>query len=318
MRYQIYKLFNFLVGLIPAPLLRRQLRTLHRYAPIADRVGYQVHPQVFYNPFPDPKEVDLEKLKRKRSLPGVDFNLAESRRLLPQLAAYSAEVGTFLKSRPGDIPRWDDTYPVCDTGTLYAMLRHLKPKCYLEVGCGYSSRASAAALRRNAEEGHPCEAAYIEPYPPPYLDELNLPGEFIHKKIEQVPPERFQRLQAGDVLFIDTSHVIKVQNDVEYELIHLLPVLNAGVYVHVHDIMSPYDYPAEWLVGDGPNRGGSNEQYALECLLSGGGDWEVVLPVHLLWREHRDLLRQVVDSDGRPAAFWIRKVRRTTPPNPAP
>ncbi len=74
------------------------------------------------------------------------------------------------------------------------------------------------------------------------------------------------------MLFIDTSHVIKVQNDVEFELIHLLPSLKSGVIVHVHDIFTPYDYPAEWLIGSGPNRGGNNEQYALECLLSGGTD----------------------------------------------
>jgi hypothetical protein len=187
------------------------------------------------------------------------------------------------------------------------MLRHLKPKRYIEVGCGYSSRVSAAALKRNEAEGHVCKALFIEPYPPPYLEEMKLPGEFLKEKIENVPLGRFQELEAGDVLFIDTSHVIKVQNDVECELLHVLPSLKAGVNVHVHDIMTPYDYPEEWLVGSGPNRGGNNEQYALECLMSGGGDWEVLLPVHLLWREQRVELGKLVKSEDRPAAFWMRK-----------
>jgi hypothetical protein len=312
MRALLYRLFNFFTGLIPPPILRRMLRALHVRPELADRVGYQVHPQAFYNPFPDPREVDVARLRVKRSLPGVNLKLDVTRALMPELAKYAAEVKQFLEARQ-DVARWDQTYPVCDTGTLYAMLRHLKPKRYIEVGCGFSSQASAAALRRNEAEGHRCQTVFIEPYPPPYLDSLNLPGQFIAKKVQDVSLEVFTQLGAGDVLFIDTSHVIKVQNDVEFELIHVLPSLKAGVFVHVHDILTPYDYPEEWLVGTGPNRGGANEQYALECLLSGGGDWEVILPVHLLWKEQRELLKTVADADGRPAAFWMRKVHLSGP-----
>ena len=308
----MYLFFRYSVGLIPPSLLRHFLNLLYRRKDVTDRVGFGVWPQVFYYPFPDPAQVDLARLKLKRSLPGIKLNTQKSLALLQELTAYAAEVDQFLKNRPGNIKHWNLTYQVCDAGTLYAMLRHLKPKRYIEVGCGYSSRCSAAALALNKKEGHHCEAAFIEPYPPPYLTEMNLPGEFLQQKIEQVPLERFQQLAAGDVLFIDTSHVIKVQNDVEYELLHVLPLLQPGVIVHIHDIFTPYDYPEEWMVGNDPNRGGSNEQYALECLLSGGGDWEITLPVHLLWREHRQLLKQLVDSDDRPAAFWIRKAKRLT------
>jgi hypothetical protein len=307
MRHQLYKLFNSTVGFIPGPVLRRFLRALHVHPDLARRAGYHVYPQVFYNPFPDPLQVDAAKLEAKRSLPGIDLRVTEALRLVRELSPYSAETNQFLQNRAGDVARWDLTYPLCDTGTLYAMLRHLKPRRYIEVGCGFSSRASAAALGANAAAGHPCESTFIEPYPPKYLGEMKLPGRFIKKKIEQVPLELFQLLEAGDVLFIDTSHVIKVQNDVEYELLHILPSLRAGVNVHIHDIFTPYDYPAEWLIGSGPNRGGNNEQYAVECLLSGGTDWEVLLPVHLLWREHRPALQTLVDADDRPAAFWIRK-----------
>jgi hypothetical protein len=310
MRHQLYRLFNGLVALIPRPILRRLLRALHHRPELADRVGYQVFPQVFYNPFPNPAEVDTARLRVKRELPGIKLDENAALKRLAELTRYAAETNEFLQNRPGDVERWNMTYPAGDSATLYAMLRHLKPKRYIEVGCGYSSRVSAAALKRNEAEGHACRALYIEPYPPPYLAEMQLPGEFLQEKIERVPLARFQELDAGDVLFIDTSHVIKVQNDVEFELLHVLPSLKPGVFVHIHDIMTPFDYPEEWLVGSGPNRGGNNEQYALECLLSGGGDWEVVLPVHLLWREHRAELRKLVDSEERPAAFWIRKIRR--------
>jgi hypothetical protein len=309
LRHRLYLLVRDLTGRIPPSWLRHFLKILHGRTDVTDRVQFNVFPQVFYNPFPEPACVDLAKLKLRRTLPGIDLNIQESLDLLQKLSQFSAEVGQFLKSRQGDLKRWDMTYPPCDSGTLFAMLRHLKPKRYIEVGCGYSSRCSAAALALNSKDGHPCQSAFIEPYPPPYLTEMNLPGEFLQQKIEQVPLERFQQLAAGDVLFIDTSHVIKSQNDVEYELLHILPLLKPGVVVHVHDIFTPYDYPEEWLLGSGPNRGGNNEQYALECLLSGGDDWQVTLPVHLLWREHRPALNYLIDSDGRPAAIWITKVK---------
>jgi hypothetical protein len=309
MRYQIYKLCNFLVSLIPAPILRRLLRALQVHPDIATRVGYQVYQQLYCNPFPIPGEVDLEKLKLKRSLPGINLRIPQALKLTRELSYFSAEVEKFLKHRSGNLIAWDMTYPPCDSATLYSMVRHLKPKRYIEVGCGYSSRACIAALKENAADGHPCHSTFIEPYPPPHLTEIKLPGELIAKKIEQVPLERFQQLEAGDILFIDTSHVIKVQNDCEFELLHVLPSLKPGVIVHIHDIFTPYDYPAEWLVGDGPNHGGNNEQYAFECLLSGGETWEVILPVHHLWRDHRAELGALLKSEERPAAFWIKKVR---------
>lgn len=308
MRYQIFRLFNALVGLIPRPILWRMLRALHYNPEFADRCGFTVYPQVFYSPFPFPSEVDLEQLKAKRELPGIDFRVGESTKLLESITRFSAEVRDFLKNREGDIAAWDLTYSQNDSAILYAMLRHLKPRRYVEVGCGYSSSASAAALHRNRVEGNTCQATYIEPFPPPHLAKVDLPGKFIKESIQKVPLEQFLELEAGDVLFIDTSHVLKVQNDVEFELIHVLPVLKPGVVVHIHDIFSPYDYPAEWLVGKGTQRGGINEQYALECLLSGGRDWEVLLPAYLLWKEHRPLLSKLIDTDDkRPQAFWIRK-----------
>src|SRR5947209_1831707 len=99
MRYQIFKLFNALVGLIPAPIMRRMLQAMYYHPEYGDRHGYIVSRQVFFSPFPDPKEVDWEKLKEKRDLPGVKFNMAETRNLMGELAKYSAETKEFIKNR---------------------------------------------------------------------------------------------------------------------------------------------------------------------------------------------------------------------------
>jgi hypothetical protein len=312
MRHTLRKLFNRGVGLMPPFLVKGFLKAFATHPEFAERAGFQVYPRVFYNPFPDPAEVDVKKLREKRSLPGIGLNIPKAQELLSSLAKYSSELEQFPRAADGAMI-WNSTYPDYDTAALYTMIRHLKPKRYRELGCGYSSRVSTAAILRNRAEGFDCQAVYIEPYPGKHLVVSDLAGEFINKKAQDVPLELFKELESGDLLFIDTSHVIKVQNDVEYELIHILPSLRTGVYVHIHDIFTPYDYPAEFLVGNGTNRGANNEQYALECLLSGGGDWETVLPLYLLWKDHRTSLDQLLrGAKDRPVAFYIRRKRFTT------
>ena len=131
-------------------------------------------------------------------------------------------------------------------------------------------------------------------------------GEFLQKKVQEVPSEIFNALEAGDVLFIDTSHVLKIQSDVEHELLHILPLLKPGVWIHVHDVFSPYDYPEDCVRM--PVRMSWNEQYALECLLTGGGRYQVELPLHLPWREHRAALQpRFPRGQTRPHIFWMSK-----------
>jgi hypothetical protein len=243
-------------------------------------------------------------------VPGIAMDVPGALALVDKLAAYSAELEQFPRDPQSGSITWHVTYRSHDTAALYTLIRHLKPRRYIEVGCGWSSRASSAAILRNRGEGFECQALYIEPYPPPHLAEVKLAGDLLPQKVQQVPLEKFRQLEAGDLLFLDTSHIIKVQNDVEFEFVHVLPALKAGVYVHIHDIWTPYDYPAELLVGHHPSRGANNEQYALECLLSGGGDWEVVLPLNLLWREQRAALEKLfAGSNDEPVAFYIRKRR---------
>src|SRR5580693_9033363 len=115
MRYQLYKLFNFLVSVIPRPILWRMLNTLHRHPETADRVGYQVYPQGFYNPFPTPGEVDIAKLNSPRSLPKVHPHVAESLQLVQELSRFAGEVESYLKNRPGNLARWDESYPQLDS-----------------------------------------------------------------------------------------------------------------------------------------------------------------------------------------------------------
>lgn len=298
---------NALLGLVPARVARLLLKGFSDRPELAEAAGFTVVPTLFYSPVVQVHEVDRARLLEPRPLPGVDLRLASGLALVGELAtAFGPELAAIPRHRTGDQRAWfeNGTYADFDAATLYAMLRRLKPRRYVEVGCGFSTRFSTLALERNAMEGAACEAHFIEPYPSPNLLEQTLPGPLLRQSIQSVSPKLFASLQAGDVLFIDTSHVLRTQNDVEFELLRVLPGLAPGVWIHIHDIFTPYDYPEEWIFG--APRAGNNEQYAVECLLSGGGRFQVELPLFSLWKERRIALDPLCPgAKDRPAAFWL-------------
>lgn len=162
-----------------------------------------------------------------------------------------------------------------DAITLYAVLREFQPRRIIEVGCGFSSAAMLDA--------HPgAETLHIDPEPEILLDLLE-PGDpartrILRQWVQEVPDRVFEELAAGDLLFIDSSHVVKGGSDVHDLLFRVLPLLARGTLIHVHDIFYPFEYPAEWMIGE--NRSW-NEAYALRALLTGNPGYHV-----LLWNDY--------------------------------
>jgi hypothetical protein len=122
-----------------------------------------------------------------------------------------------------------------------------------------------------------CEHVRIEPYEQPWLGKLGV--QVIRRRVEECGPELFKSLGKGDELFIDSSHVIRPQGDVVFEYLELLPILNSGVYVHIHDIFTPRDYPQQWVVEEIRLW---NEQYLLEAFLSFNTQFRVVGALNFL------------------------------------
>jgi hypothetical protein len=303
-RLLIRNLTNSLVHLVPRAGWIHLLKSLAAQRKLQDRLRFHVLPYRYDSPIPLADELDLARLKQPRLLPGVRFDEDKILPLLDQLQPFAEEFGNRPLARVPDADFWfrNNSYEDLDAITLYSMVRQVKPRRIIEVGCGHSSRVMSIAARRNAAEGRPAECSFIEPYPSELLKSYALAGPLIEKRVEHVPLETFQQLQPGDILFIDTSHVVKAQNDCCYELLTLIPSLPAGVYVHVHDIFTPFDYPEEWLLGQYY----FNEQYALECLLTHNPRLEVILPVYWLNEMHRTrMLRLFAKATVRPAAFWM-------------
>jgi predicted O-methyltransferase YrrM len=185
-----------------------------------------------------------------------------------------------------------------DAETLYLMMRRLQPERVIEVGCGNSTRITRQAA---LDSGVPIRITAIDPRP--RADIAQVADEVLQVPVEEADPARFAALGAGDVLFIDSSHALRVSNDVAHLFCRIIPALAAGVVIHVHDVFLPYEYPKRFFY-DCPSWG---EQYILHALLSGGG-YDILWPGHYLQRARADaVLALPFLSTGRAQSFWFRK-----------
>ena len=298
-----------LLARLPARVGRRFLSLLHRNPHLGDKWGHFVREIHFYEPLPDFSRITRERVVRRRESPAIDWNVAAQTSLWRELAAYQPEVAALVSS--GSYSFHNESFRDLDAATYYALVRHLKPANILEIGSGYSSQIAQLALDKNRVEGRAGAQICIEPYPLPRLTDKKLPIELVQEKIQDVPLDRFRQLQAGDILFIDSTHTVKFDGDVCREVLEILPVLASGVWVHIHDIFFPYDYPPEWIID---NRTAWNEQYLIEAFLEYNTAFEVRLALHWLTVDHPGEIAwlwpeaaqwPVPSYNG--SSFWLRK-----------
>ncbi len=259
---------------------------------LTDRWGYHIRPIHYYEPIPDFRAITLEQITRRREFPGIDFRWDEQLTLLNELSGYHDELNALEFN-------FDNGYfSGFDAAVYYSLIRHLKPQSVIEIGGGYSTQLAAKALTTNGGGKLTC----IEPYP----ERLNGVGphvELIQKRVEEIDINFFSCLSAGDILFIDSSHAVKFGSDVCYEFLQLLPRLTPGVWIHVHDIFFPHDYPAEWLI---ERRMALNEQYLVEAFLSFNERFQVALANYWLCLDHSDEAARLWPKGG--SSFWMKRV----------
>jgi len=194
-----------------------------------------------------------------------------------------------------------------DAEILYNVVRHFKPTRVIEIGAGYSTSLMKIALDTNRNEGVAAKHTCIEPYENPWLPELGI-DEIIRERVEDVNLGQFDELKQNDILFIDSSHVLRTGGDVFTEYLHIIPKLNPGVLVHIHDIFLPYEYPREWIVN---KRLFWTEQYLLQAFLAFNSGFEVLLSVNYLAKHYQNELSGACPVFGRlkkgHGSFWIRR-----------
>lgn len=243
--------------------------------------GIHVTGDHFYEIVPNTKLVAQKYSEQPREFPSIDWRFDEcENRALELVKKYGGE---FKEAAPRFGFREKNYYfRGMDALLLYCLLRDLKPAKMVEIGQGFSTRITLAALERNAlETGQSPFFLSIDPYP-----------RFVPKDVPEclrmeVIQQEAQKLDLDPVLkdcaflFIDSSHVYKFGSDVAFEFVTLYSRLAPGTILHLHDIFSPYEYPRKWIV---ENRFFWNEQYFLECFLMFNSVFQIHLPVHYLAR----------------------------------
>jgi hypothetical protein len=262
---------------------------------VSDRWGYHIRPIQYYEPLPDFRSITPEQVTRRRNYPAIDFNWSEQLDLLNHLAAYRSELAQL------DFDFQNDYFSGFDAAVYYSLIRRLQPQRIIEIGGGYSTRIAIKALSVNRKGTLTC----IEPYPEERLNGAHRNVELIQKRVEEMEVEFFSCLQPNDILFIDSTHTVKFGSDVCYEFLELLPSIAPGVWVHVHDIFFPEDYPAEWLI---KRRLALNEQYLLEAFLSFNNEFRVALSNHWLCLDHSAAASRVWPCfEASSSSFWFYK-----------
>jgi predicted O-methyltransferase YrrM len=291
-----------------------------KYFPLWERRGYHVLPVHFYTPIPSAAQLTTEVLQNRSDMVGIDLRPTEQLALLERFSStYSHVYDSFPVERttiPYQYFRKNAYLSPVDAITLYGMVRHYKPSRILEVGSGFSTYVSAQAIRDSHAEGVETELIAIEPYPNPVL-QAGFDGlsQLMSIPVQKASLSLFEALKANDILFIDSTHALKTGSDVQRIYLEILPRLQPGVVVHVHDVFLPYEYPEEWVL---KNHTFWNEQYLLQAFLSGRDDFEVLHAVHYLMRDYPEQIQkawnwQVIPGHQRSTpfvrstSFWFRR-----------
>ena len=267
-------------------------------------LGVSVTPSHFYFPVPSLKSLQDKNWSACRPCATLDFRLSEQiqrlhREFLPFASEWEFPEGPTSDTREFHFN--NGFFERVDAEVAHSIVRQYKPRRIIEVGSGNTTLLLTAALRKNIAEGYPGELISIEPAPASFLKE-GVPGvaQMIERPVQKVPLELFRTLQANDILFIDSSHVVSMDSDVVHECLRILPELAPGVLIHFHDIFTPLDYPKKFVV---TNLCFWCEQYMLEAFLAFNSAFRVMWSGSAMQQFHPDVL-----SDAFPG--WRGSFRR--------
>jgi hypothetical protein len=271
------------------------------------RVGVFPIRRHYYEPLFDKRDLRLP-LSDERNLPGIDMNVDGQLSLLCRLNREDELVSMQWSSDPlrtEGFALGNGSFESGDADFLYQFVREIKPPRIIEIGSGHSTKVAQLALARNrAETGMTTSHICVEPFEMPWLEKL-VDVTVRRERVETCSIEWSRDLQTGDLLFIDSSHMIRPQGDVLAEYLEILPTLSSGVFVHVHDIFTPRDYLSEWIDTDVKFW---NEQYLLEALLSNSHRYKIVAALNFLSNNHSQEMKRVCPylTDGRqPGSFYF-------------
>lgn len=278
------------------------------------KLNMSVPPGHYYSPIPCIEDVKLKEDEIFNNvpseIPGVDLNVKRQLYLLDQFVEYYKEL-------PFDADKKDNlryffenpSYSYSDAIFLYCIIRYTRPKRIIEVGSGYSSCVTLDTNELFFDNSISC--SFIEPYPQLFLSLIKAAdksrNEIIEEKLQDIDLSKFSELSAGDILFIDSTHVSKINSDVNYVFSKILPNINKGVYIHFHDIFYPFEYPKEWIFAGMA----WNETYLLRSFLQYNDSFKIQFFNTYLEHFHRDefVNNMPLCLKNPGGSIWIKKTK---------
>ncbi len=284
---------------------------------MAQKLGIHLVENHFYEPIPDTRKLNESLWRNNSEMIGLNINEKKQLELLSFFSArYKQEYSQFPKQQtPSKNHRFfleNGSYESVDAEILYSMVRFFQPRKILEVGSGFSTLISGQAIRKTKEENknYDCELTVIDPYPTSVI-ERGFPEltKVIKQPVEEVSYSLFETLGPNDILFIDSSHVLKIGSDVQFEYLEIIPRVNAGVLIHIHDIFLPAQYPKKWVI---KKHVFWNEQYLLQAFMSFNNCFEVVWSGNYFNQNFPEKLSEAFASYQPgitfPGSFWIKRI----------
>ena len=264
----------------------------------------------YYEPLINPKKYLVNSLRKDRKLNGIDFNIDEQLKLIENFK-FNQELAHFPVEKNKNFIFFhnNDSYSYGDAEYLYNIVRYFKPSKFIEIGSGNSTLMVRNAVKANQIENknYTCNHICIEPYEQPWLEQLGV--QVIREKVELLDYSIFQQLEKNDILFIDSSHIIRPEGDVLFEYLELLPLLTPGVIVHIHDIFTPKNYLDHWVIKEHRLW---NEQYILEAFLTLNNEFRIIGALNFLRHNYRNEFDKkhplsAQNKDDEPGGFWIQR-----------
>jgi hypothetical protein len=272
-----------------------------------------VPPGHFYSPIPSWAELKQDEGKIFSTLPreisGINLRETEQSELLKALGRYYPEQPFTAQKKAENRYYFENSaYSYSDAIIFYCMLRHLHPKRLVEVGSGFSSCVALDTSEQFLDGS--IDMTFIEPYPDMLYslvkEEEKQRLHVLRSRLQDVQLEVFDELATNDILFIDSTHVAKTNSDVNRLFFEILPRLKPGVYVHIHDVFFPFEYPREWIFGGRA----WNELYLLRAFLQYNSKFEIVLMNTFMEHFHEGFFRENLPLclENKGGSLWLRKV----------
>ncbi len=263
---------------------------------LAERAGVHLTPRHYYTPVPDVRWLrqNARLWEGASTLAGVAWDLdGQMERLRDTCASYVHEVAGLELFNRVTSDGWGPGYGPIESQVLHCFLRVHRPRRVVEIGSGVST-----ACMLHAIQGASTELICVEPFPSPVLRET-AGVRLLERACQEVPLSVFDELREGDLLFIDSSHAVKVGSEVARIYLEIIPRLRAGVFIHIHDIFLPYLYPPDILTWP---FWGWQETVLLAALLADNPKLEALFCLSALHHSRADGLRALL-PDYRPRAM---------------